>query len=381
MHKFKALLTNYQGVILGFLILSLGFDFLDKIGIFYNIELLKLNRIIKAIFILYAVVFILTHYKYVLDNLKLLMGFIILLSFLFLLKNNFSHRYVDEYLRYIFPLLVFPLIHFANLNTAQNFATKLYKLFIGFIVLNAIYVFLGLIFEILIFQTYQYHRFGYNGIILSQGFTPYLYLCATTLFWAFKNKKMILLTLVIASLSGVKGVFFAEFLLVSLLIVFDSNLKKSLKFKILIAAFIAFIGLLVGLFLTPLFQKVIKSDGLFTAIFSYRTDNTLELFNELSSINYSFLFGTIGLEIVRLELQMLDIMLFFGIIGLLGYSVFIYFLYTHLVNNYISKAFFITIIALSILSGNLFYIPLSTLLMFLVLFALHKKKDLNDHAF
>ncbi|WP_324309457.1 hypothetical protein, partial [Xanthomarina sp.] len=281
--RLKTLFTNYQAIIIGFILFSFGFDFIDKIGMFYYLDLIKLNRVLKAIFLLYSLMFILTHFKYVYKHLKLLLGFLLLLSLIFLLKNNFTALYVNEYIRYIFPILVFPLLYFVHFNTEQNFSTKLYKLFKGFIVLNSALIFIGLFFDIRVFQTYQFARFGYNGIILSQGFTPYFYLCATTLFWVFKDKKLILFTLIISGLSGIKGVFFAEFLLLSLLIIFDSNLNKLLKFKTLILASIIFIGLVVGLFLTPLFQDVIKSDGLFAAIFSYRTDNTLELFNEISS--------------------------------------------------------------------------------------------------
>jgi hypothetical protein len=182
-------------------------------------------------------------------------------------------------------------------------------------------------------------------------------------------------------LSGVKGVFFAEFLFLSLLVIYDSSLNKWSKLKTLALSSVIFIGLLVGLFYTPLFQKVIRADGLFTAIFSYRTDNTLELFNEMSSHNYNYLIGAIELQRVRLELQILDIILFFGIIGLFGYLVFFYLLYKKLVRSNISKAFFATTLSLSVLSGNLLYIPLSTILMFLVLLALYNNKDTRCHAF
>lgn len=379
--RLKAHLTNYQGVILGFILFNFCFDFIDKIGMFYHLDLIKLNRFLKAIFLVYSLMFILTHLKYVFHNLKLLLGFVLLLTFIFLLKNNFTILYVNEYIRYIFPLLVFPLLYFAQFNAKQSFSIKLYKLFKGFIVLNSVLIFIGLFFEIRVFQTYQIGRFGYNGIILSQGFTPYLYLSATTLFWVFKDKKLILLTIIISGLSGVKGVFFAEFLLLSLLVIYDSSLNKWSKLKTLALSSVIFIGLLVGLFYTPLFQKVIRADGLFTAIFSYRTDNTLELFNEMSSHNYNYLIGAIELQRVRLELQILDIILFFGIIGLFGYLVFFYLLYKKLVRSNISKAFFATTLSLSVLSGNLLYIPLSTILMFLVLLALYNNKDTRCHAF
>lgn len=381
MPRLKALFTNYQAIILGFLLFSLCFDFVDKIGMFYHMDLIKLNRILKAIFLGYSLLFIFSHLKYLLSNLKLVLGFILVLSLIFLLKNNFSDLYVNEYVRYIFPLLVFPLIYYAWFNNEQNFLAILYKCFKGFILINSVLALIGLFFDVRVFQTYEFQRFGYNGIILSQGFTPYLYLSATTLFWVFNDKKMILVTLIISVLSGIKGVFFAEFLLLSLLTLFDSHFNKAFKIKSLIIASIIFIGVLIGIFMMPLFREVIESDGLIAAIFSYRTDNTMELYNQITPSNYNYLIGAIELEKVRLELQIFDIILFFGIIGFIAFSVFLYWLYTHLVNNAISKAFFITTLVLSVLSGNLFYIPLSAILLFLILLALHKSKDSKHPAF
>ncbi len=381
MPRLRALFTNYQAIILGFLLFSLCFDFIDKIGMFYHLDLIKLNRLLKAIFLGYALVFIFTHLKYLLSNLKLVLGFIVVLSLVFLLKMNFSQLYVNEYVRYLFPLLVFPLLYYALFNKQQNFLVILYKCFKGFVLFNSVLALIGLFLDVRVFQTYEFQRFGYNGIILSQGFTPYLYLSATTLFWVFKDKKMILVTLIISVLSGIKGVFFAEFLLLSLLTLFDSNFSKAFKIKSLIVASIIFIGVLIGIFMMPLFREVIESDGLFAAIFSYRTDNTMELYNQITPSNFNFLIGAIELEKVRLELQIFDIILFFGIIGVIAYSIFLYWLYKHLVNNAISKAFFITTLGLSVLSGNLFYIPLSAILMFLLLLALYKSKDSKHSVF
>lgn len=70
--KIKSIFTNYHGAIFGFVILSFGFYFINKIGISYDFGFVKLNRILKLIFLTYSVVFVLTHVRYVYKNLKTL---------------------------------------------------------------------------------------------------------------------------------------------------------------------------------------------------------------------------------------------------------------------------------------------------------------------
>ena len=154
---------------------------MDKIEIFYDIDFIKFNRILKAIFLIYSIIFILSHVKYVQENLKALSVIIVLLSIIYVFKNNFSERYFFEYLRYIFALIVFPLLHYTYVNKDQGLFIYLYKFFKWLICINVVLILIGILFEVKVFQTYQYDgRFGYNGFILSQGFTPFFYLCATT---------------------------------------------------------------------------------------------------------------------------------------------------------------------------------------------------------
>lgn len=376
MYKIKAFLTNYHAAIFGFLILSFGFDFMDKIEIFYDIDFIKFNRIIKAIFLVYSIIFILSHVKYIQENLKMVSFIIVLLSIVYVSKNNFSERYFFEYLRYIFALLVFPLLHYTYLNKDQGLFVKLYKFFKWIILINAILILTGILFEVKIFQTYQFDgRFGYNGLILSQGFTPFFYLCATTVFWVCRDKKMLLLLLVLCALSGLKGVYFAEFLILSLIVVSSQKFNKYFKITTFSILLIIFVTLLVRLLLTPMFVELFESKGLLSAIFSYRTDNVLEVFSQLNQANFNIIIGALETEVVRLEMQLFDVILFFGLTGLVAYIFFLCLLYKNIVKGRVAKAFFITILVLSALSGNLFYIPLSSILMFLVLIALYNNSN------
>lgn len=378
MPKIKAFFTNYHGIIFWFLILSFSFDFIDKIEIFYGIDFIKFNRILKATFLIYSIVFILSHVKYVQENLKVLLFIIVLLSIAFVSKNNFSERYFFEYLRYIFVLLVFPLLHYTYVNKDQGLFVKLHKLFKWLILINAVLILIGILFEVKVFQTYLPDgRFGYNGLILSQGFTPFFYLCATTIFWVHRDKKMLLLLLALCGISGIKGVYFGEFLLLSLLVLSNQKFKKLFKIRILIILLITFTTLLVRLLLTPMFIEVTESYGLISAIFSYRTDNVLELFNQINKNNFNIIIGAFETEVVRLEMQFFDVILFFGISGLIAYISFLYFLNKKIVKGRVAFFFYITILLLSVLSGNLLYIPMSSILMFLVLMSLYKVKSIK----
>jgi hypothetical protein len=370
--KIRAIFNNSQAAIFGFIILSLGFDFIDKIEIFYEIDFIKFNRILKAIFLTYSIIFIISHVKYVQEQLKGLLFIIVLLSIVYVSKNNFSERYFFEYVRYVFILLVFPLLFYVYANKSRDLFDKLYKLFKWLIIINAFLILIGVLFEVKVFQTYKFDgRFAYNGLILSQGFTPFLYLCATTIFWVYKDKKMLLLLLTLCCLSGLKGVYFGEFLLLGLLVLSNKEFKKRFKIIILLILLIIFTTLLVTLLLTPMFVNVLESKGLTSAIFSYRTDNALEIFNQINENNFNILIGALETEVVRLEMQIFDVILFFGALGLVAYFLFLQLLYKKIVKDSVPKVFFATILALSALSGNLLYIPLSSLLMYLVLMSLH----------
>tara|TARA_B110000046_G_scaffold164711_1_gene180501 strand:+ start:46532 stop:47671 length:1140 start_codon:yes stop_codon:yes gene_type:complete len=377
--KIKSFLINYQAAIFGFLILSLSFDFIDKIEIFYKVDFIKFNRILKGVFLIYSIVFILSHVKYVQENLKILLFIIILLSIVYVSKGNFSERYFFEYLRYVFILLVFPLLHYAFENRARGLFDNLYKFFKWLILINAVLVLVGILFEVKLFQTYQFEgRFAYNGLILSQGFTPFFYLSATTIFWVRRDNQMLLLLLLLCCLSGLKGVYFGECLLLSLLILSNTKFKKRFKTLMLSILLLVFTTLLVTLLVTPMFVEVSESKGLLSAISSYRTENVLEVFNQINDSNFNIIIGALETEVVRLEMQIFDIILFFGASGLVAYFLFLQLLYKKTVKGRVAKVFFATSLSLSVLSGNLLYIPLSSILMFLVLMSLHNQKTLNN---
>lgn len=361
--------TNYHKIIFGFLILSFLFDFIDKIETFYRIDFIKFNRYLKLIFIVLSTFFILSKLKYLLRELKIIFFLLLAIGAVFLLKNNYTSLYMDEFLRYSFGLLIYPLFFYTYYKTETSLDQQLYALFKVLICVNAIAILAGFAFNLAVMQTYQYGRFGYNGILLSQGFTPYVYLCATTLFLVFKDKKMLGLILILSVVSGIKGVYFSQFLLVTLYILFEKGYSGKKKIIVISLALVSFISFLGILFMSPVFKEILDSDGVLSMIFSFRNENLMEVIEKINTSNYNAFIGAINLDVVRIEMQFFDVILFLGIIGLLVYILFIHQLFTKIARTKTSKIYLIVVLTLSLLSGNLFYIPMAMVLLFLVLFA------------
>jgi len=361
-------------VIFGLVTLLFCFDFLDKIEIFYGIDFPKFNRFIKAAAVFYAIGFIVFHLSYVMGKLKYLICTTIALSLIFALKYNYWDLYFPEFFRYMFILILYPVLHFSfHYSKHQEFLRLFYLVLKTFMIANLIAIFAGMIFNIEVFHTYQYGRAGYNGFLLSQGLTPYVYMSATVIFWAKKDNWMLVVVLLSSILSGVKGAYLGEFMLILILLYFSQNLSKAYKMRLGAICLAGFLVALTVIFMTPTFRQVIQEDGIVSALFSYRIDNLIEAIETSPDGSFNFLIGGVGLETVRLEMQLVDMMLLFGIIGIIIYGYFMVSVFMDVLKNNQSKAFFIASLSLSLLSGNLFYIPLAILLFFLTIFCLNQE--------
>ncbi|MGJ8591427.1 MAG: hypothetical protein ACSHXF_02695 [Aquaticitalea sp.] len=367
------------GVIFGLVVLLFGFDFIDKLEIFYGIDFPKFNRYIKLGAGLYAIGFIILNLAYLIKNLKYLIVTSVTLASIFAVKYNFWYLYAEEFLRYSFILILFPVLHFSfHYSKHQEFLRLFYWVMKIFVSVNLLVILTGIVFDIEVFHTYQYGRSGYNGLLLSQGLTPYVYMSATVLFWDKKDYVMLTLVMIASILSGIKGVYLGEFILVALLLYFSKSISNTNKLRFGIVSLVVFILVTTIIFTTSKFQQVIEEDGILSAIFSYRTDNLMEIIETSPKDSYNYFIGVIGLETVRLEMQLIDILMFFGILGFLVFIYFMHAVYIDIVKSKNSKAFFIAALSLSLLSGNLFYIPMSILLFFLTLFCLNQKATQID---
>ena len=128
-------LTVNFAVIIGFVILSFIFDFLDKVEIFYGIDFPKLNRLIKAAVGVYAIIFIIFHLSYVSGKLKYFIFTTLTIIVIFALKYDYWHLYFEEFFRYGFMLLFYPVLHFTlHEYKQQDFLRVFYRVMKFFMV-------------------------------------------------------------------------------------------------------------------------------------------------------------------------------------------------------------------------------------------------------
>lgn len=361
-------------VILGLVSLLFCFDFLDKNEMYHAIDFPKFNRFLKIAVIIYAIGFIIFHLSYVFERLKYLIYTVFLLSLIFASKYNYWDLYVQEFFRYGFILIVYPMLHFSFYHSKNKvFLQGFYLILKIFMIANIIAIFSGILFDIYVFQSYTDERFGHNGLILSQGLTPYVYMAATMIFWVKKDHLMLAVVVLASILSGIKGVYLGEFMLISLLLYFSQNISQAKKVLLGITCLVGFLIVTIAILMTPKFQGVIKEDGIVAAIFSFRIENLIEIMETSPKDSFSFIIGAIGLETVRVEMQLFDILLLFGLFGILIYTYFLVSFYKDILKSNTSKIFFITTLSLSLLSGNLLYIPLASLLFFITLFCLNEE--------
>lgn len=366
-------------VIIVFLALSFIFDFIDKCEIFYHMDFIKFNRIIKALMVIYSCIFISLNWKWVLKKTPFVLYTLLFLSLILLLKFKFWSLYIDEYFRYIFLILVYPILYFSTFQFNNQVLKKnIYLVFKVVILINAAAILLGLSFDVFVFRTYKgLQRFGYNGLLLSQGLSPYVYMIATLIFWHYKNKLMLILLLAVSAFSGIKAVYFGVFMLLTSLVLFDTNLSRNAKLKISVLTTTGFLSSIALLFTMPLFKDIIIEKGLLTALFSFRIDNLIEIIQTVQPDQLNYFIGAMGLEVIRVELQLADIFLFFGLFGIIAYTIFFQRVYAQVFLNTQSKIIFATVLFLSFLSGNLLYNPLASFLFILTLLMVSNQQEKN----
>lgn len=300
---------------------------LTKAAYFLKIGFYNYSAIIKAAFILFALLFLIYKKKY--SWLWFFFGlFAVFLigqaafnDWTFNKEIFFSNLiYFGRYLLIFFIVLVFN-------PYKKTFSSSAFLTFEIILIFNSLLVIAGAVFGIELFRTYPY-RYGYNGFFMTP--TVISYFNAIGLIYYFRkilNGKKSYLPLVIivaASLfTGTKGILF--FMLFSFIHLFF--LKKLYKKPMVWGAGV-FVILMAFIYRNPLtgflasrydtLYKVYQKDGWLSALTSYRDRNLLEVIELLKSHGWSavnWVFGGLDFELYRVEFDFLDVILFFGLLG------------------------------------------------------------------
>jgi hypothetical protein len=262
----------------------------------------------------------------------------------------------------------FFLIPFYNLkaNELQPGLTALTYIFW----INCICIVCGVIFQIKAFQTYPFsHRFGYKGLFDRSTYTSYIFIFMIMYYyynWVIKKQSLtfnyLLLVVLISFLVGTKRIVFFNCLLL-LFHFFKSRLYKSriVLFSCLAIGlcFLVFnkaiLNLMNHLFSIDLWVNIHKDRGFLSALTSLRSDLLIEYIQEHIQQKWSFLNYFLGgglFHLTRPEIALIDIYLFFGVVGILCY----FYIFKNFVINFKSSNkilwFYLIIIMLLAMSSS-----------------------------
>ena len=361
--QFANILQN-ELIVLFLLILSS--EVLFKWFRFYGITGFRIAAVIKLGIQLYILVFLLrNNRKEILWLLALgvlfLIGQFAINAWEVVLKN------LNNFGKYAFVLL---LLFYVN-EKIKDFKKyqQLFTVFEWFVIINSFAVFVGLLLDIRLFESYSGPRFGYSGFLMKSGAATYFYCIALFYFAhrAFIRKDrsvfLFILTLGASLLLGTKSIFL--FVLMLFIYIFF-RLKLYKNWIVLLLVVLSVLGIVIFgnqlfnfyLDTSPKLRAIYEEDSLFSMLSSYRNVLFREEFLPIVKENWNalnYLFGgSIDMH-YRSQFEFFDALYFFGIIGS---AVYFYLFFKEFITFKHTKDttyFIFSILLLAAISGNFFY--------------------------
>lgn len=327
-----------------------------KFGMVYKILSFDVKYIKALVFLGFLVIMIFIR------DIKVLIYLICLLSVFAIgqisIKSLFSVDIINVFSKFLFPLLIFG---FANyLIKPGSKINIIFKTAEWLMVLNSILILIGILFSIKLFNTYQGGRFGFNGVFNAVSTGSYAYIITLMYFLlsyrekAMKNWKFILI-LISCIFIGTKAVYLAMAFSIAYIVIIS---KIPFKRTLLVVATLIGLSLAYYFFFQyGIFNSIRQSDGLLSALLSYRDQLLLEktlpyIYEKWGWANY--LFGGVVDYDLRSQMDLIDVFFFWGI---LGGAFYLYFFFKLFLPDTLNKTAFIFIAFLFfivLLSGNFF---------------------------
>ena len=325
----------------------------------YAAETTNLQQIIKGIAFIGLGSLLLLHFK----RTKKLLFAVLLLAVIFVigqlsLDPKFSKENLVVFSRFLFPLVLFGCFNVYKPNARGR--ALLFSCFEGFLLVNFVLLLLGLFTQTYVLKTYLGDRFGFNGLLVTSATSTYVYLCALGYFY-FKNpdsfyKKLLFWVIVCSCLIVGTKTLYLGVLLFSLLVFVNGRFRYKRPLTLVgISALV--VGVYFLFYKVPIFREIQEQEGLMTAALSYRDQLLLNQTFPYIQENWSFLnyfFGGTSDFSLRSQMDLFDVLYFWGIVGALLYFWCYYRAYfTFRVNR--STLFFLLLFAFAVLlSGNFF---------------------------
>lgn len=345
-------------LLLTFIFESIGAQFTYLFGHSYG-----LSFILKSFIFVYMIALSVRYYIKIYAYLGILLLLFSISQFTY---PQFEFDILKNFQMFINYIYLFVLVMGLSKLISQSNAAELQQLYLwGTLILLGSIIF-GALLNVSSFTTYT-NRFGFKGLIPTAATVSYFIILCWIVFlqkeWQNKKSYFFLLILTLATfLAGTKAaILFLVFVLLHLLI-YRRMLLQSWKFT---AGGIGLLVFLVVIFQAykdkflatkDIFSKLYSEENIFSAISSFRTRKLMDYSSYYADhwepINYFI--GGRHVFIDNFELDFIDLLLHFGIIGSIIYAfVFLKLIYPLIDKN--QRILFIGLLVIASLAGQLFY--------------------------
>lgn len=364
-------------------------DGLYKIFARSGIEL-RLGPVIKGAFAVFVILYSLFNFNK--SKLYIYIS-IVLLILCFLIGQFFLSFNIDKLnffenfntlFKYLSPLIYLLLV--IDIFTLKKYPQKIEKYFKLILSINNIFIVMGLLTGMFLLKTYTgSHRFGYNGLIFAQNEASYIFILSITTFYyrrfylGFKEI-FFWIVLIPALIVGTKAVY----LFLVLLLLF--HLFKKIPIKKLITSL--FVGSLLGYLVFhamlnkillnawQVFMYLYHKKGLLFALTSGRNEFIEKKLEPLVFGKWlppNFIFGGQDVVYYYTEMGFIDLVLFFGPVGAIFYSL-IYFKLINLLSFRKDFKLFFSVSLFIIIFTSGHYFDSSIVGFYFIVFLLLNKK-------
>ena len=327
---------------------------INKYYLFYEDSTVILAKSFKAIIFIY---FLSLLFLKKTEHFNLLLVAILIILFIIAqltIEPNFDFLVVSNFLKYLFPIIFF-------LGISSYVNPTSFKVFEGVLITNSLLVFLGFVFNIYLFKTYDGQRFGYNGLLITSATSTYFYI--VSIFYLFfkhsKNiykKRITYLVLIAMLLIGTKSLYIT--ILFSLIFYTCSYLNKKKAFFTISLLVLASFGIFYYIFFgNSFFGNITEEKGFLSSLLSFRNELLINRMLPFIKSNWkltNYLIGGINSISTRSQMGCFDLVYFFGFLGGVYYFLLYckcYFLsWPH--KGFLIISFFVFFIAF--VSGNFF---------------------------
>lgn len=323
----KGNLTGY--IFVTFLILSLSISILYKYVLFYHGVHLKYTWVTDLMF------FVIINMWLIHKRIYNLILIVVLLLLIKAIGSFFIYEFYENQLDYFkevsktsfsFTIIFFVFTYIKDIKLKGiAFIFQVFK-YIS-IVIN-IAIILGFIFNITVFKTYTGVRFGFSGLLFPQSFSSYFVIVSLLIYYFYNNNiertspLFIAVTTLSALLVGTKSVYIFLFFF-TLMLFFNYKLYKNKVFMLSTSFLFAVIAFYYNTLKSYLLDKFIvlydvyRESGLLTFLLSFRDLSFLKakayVEDNWDMVNYFF--GGVNRKVMLVEMELVDILLSFGVLG------------------------------------------------------------------